>query len=259
MEDYESQKDIDELVKSVAEQLDAGIPRQDIINGLSDAGLGSVEVEQFVSNIESLRYEARKQAGTKDLGCGFGLLLVGAGITFATWAFAEAGGSYWVMWGAMAFGMFYMLRGLYRKVTSTTDAGIRLRWIFGGIILIGGIVGGGIAINNVMTSSEMTPQMTPPSESFIVWEDNSFWEDETRSIFKAYGVVRNTHSEWSIKNVKIEVEAIDEANNVMKTYEVSVIPSTMPPGGTGAYSERLQLSYSCVSAEWIVVWEWVPP
>lgn len=227
MPDNESQKDIDELAKA----------------------------EQFVSNIENLHYEARKQAGTKDLGCGFALLIVGVGITLGTWAFAEAGQSYWVMWGAMLVGVFYLLRGLYRKVTSTTDAGIRLQWIFGGIILISGIVGGGIAINNMMTSSEMTS----PSESFIVNEDTSFWEDETQSILKVSGLVKNTHSVWSIKNVKIEIEALDAANNVMKTYEVSVIPSTIPPRGIGTYSERLQLPYTCVFANMVMLWEWVPP
>jgi len=255
MANEESQNAVDELVKSVAEQLDAGIPKKDIINRLSEAGLGSFEAEEFVNRVDSLRYEARKQAGTKDLGCGFLLLLVGAAITLGTWAAAEGGGSYWVMWGAMVFGAFYILRGLYRKVTNTTDAGTRLAWILGGIILIGGMVGGGVAITNTMNP----PELTVPSDSFVVWDDNSLWEDEIQGIFRSSGTVTNSHSEWSIKDVKIELEAMDEADKVIKTYDVSVIPSTIPPKGKGVYSKRLQVPYYCVSVTPIVVWEWVPP
>lgn len=255
MEDDESQKALEELVKSVAEQLDAGIPKEDIIKGLSDTGLGSFEAEQFVNNIDALRHEERKKAGTKDLGCGFLLLIVGAAITLGTWAATEAGGGYWVMWGAMAFGAFYILRGLYRKITTETDAGTRLMWILGSIILIGGMVGGGVAITNMMNP----PEVTVPSESFVVAEDNLFWEDEIRSILSVGGVITNTHGQWSIKKVEVEVEAIDEAGNVMSTYTVPVIPSTIPPGGKGVYSKRLQLPYDCVGADTAVVWEWVPP
>lgn len=255
MAEDESQQAIEELAKSVAEQLDAGIPKEDIIKGLSDAGLGQLEAEQFVNNVDMLRHEARKQAGTKDIGCGFLLLIVGAAITLGTWAAAEGGGAYWVMWGAMVFGAFYILRGLYRKVANATDAGARLRWVLGGIILIGGIVGGGMAIGNVVNPTELAP----PSESFVVAEDNSFWEDEIRSILSVSGVITSTHGQWSIEKVEVEVEAIDEAGNVMRTYTVPVIPSTIPPGGKGVYSKRLQLPYDCVEADTAVVWEWVPP
>lgn len=255
MEDNEAQDAVEELVKSVAEQLNAGTPKQDIINRLLGEGMNSVEAELFVNHINSLRYEARKQAGTKDLMWGVILILVGAAITWGTWSAAEAGGSYWIIWGLMAYGMFRIIRGLYRKVTDTTDAGTRLRWVLGGIILIGGIVGGGVATTNMMTPSELTP----PSDSFIIGQDYTVWEDEIQGILSVSGVINNTHSEWSIKKVKIEVEAIDEANNVIKTYGVFVVPSAIPPGGKGVYSKRLQLPYSCVSANTVVVWEWVPP
>jgi len=257
MAEDESENALKELVKSVAAQLDTGIPRHEIIKGLSDAGLDRSEAEQFVDHIESLRHEAlnegRKQAGTKDLGCGLLLLIVGAAITLGTWAATEASGSYWVMWGAMVFGAFYILRGLYRKITTATDAGTSLMWILGSIILIGGMVGSGAAITNMMNP----PELTPPSDSFIVSEGDLVWEDEIKSILSASGTITNTHSEWSIKNVKIEVYAIDEEDNVMETYEVLVIPSTISPGGKGVFSQRLQLPYSCVAADSAIVWEWV--
>jgi hypothetical protein len=259
MKNDESQQAVEELAKSVAEQLNAGTPRHEIIKGLTNAGLEQSEAEQFVDHIDSLRHEAKKeaykQAGTKDLGCGLLLLLVGAGITFGTWAAAGPGGSYWVMWGAVAFGAFYILRGLYRKIKNATDAGTRGMWMLGGIILIGGMVGGGVAIGNMMNPS----QLTPPSESFVVFDDNSFWKDEIASILSVSGTVSNTHTEWSIKNIVIKIEAVDEAGKLIKTYDVSVVPSKILPGGKGAYSAELQLPYSCASANPYMEWEWVPP
>jgi len=255
MKDDESQDALEKLAQSVAEQLNAGIPKDDIVNGLSQGGLHPLEARQFVEYVDSMRYEAKSHAGTKDLIWGVILILIGAAITWGTWAAAEAGGSYWVMWGLAAYGMFRIIRGLYRKVTSTTDAGKRRGWVLGGIILIGGIVGGGVGVANMMTA----PQLTPPSESFVILEDNSFWGNEILSTLNVSGVVTNTHSQWSIKKVEFEVEAIDEAGNVMGTYTVPVTPSIIPPGGKGVYSKKLQLPYSCVEAGFAVVWEWVPP
>jgi len=156
----------------------------------------------------------------------------------------------------VAYGMFRIIRGIYRKVTTATDAGGRLWWVFGGVILIGGIVGGGVATANVVMTA---PQLTPPSESFVILDDNTFWENELLSTLSVSGVITNTHSQWSINNVEVEVEAIDDAGNVMSTYTVQVIPSIIPPGGKGLYSKKLQLPYSCVEARSAVVWQWVPP
>lgn len=157
MKDAESQDAVEELAKSVAEQLDAGIPKQEIINRLSQAGLDPLEAQQLVEYVDGMQYEAKRQAGTKDLIWGVILILVGAAITWGTWAAAEAGGSYWVMWGLIAYGMFRIIRGLYRKVTSTTDAATRLRWVLGGIVLVGGIVWGGVAITNMVTPPRIDP------------------------------------------------------------------------------------------------------
>ncbi len=256
MKDGESQDASEKLAQSVAEQLDADIPKDDIVKGLSQGGLSPLEARQFVEYVDIMRYEAKRQAGTKDLLWGVGLTLVAAAITWGTWAAAEAGGTYWFMWGLVAYGMFRIIRGIYRKVTTATDAGGRLWWVFGGVILIGGIVGGGVATANMMTTA---PQLTPPSESFVILDDNTFWENELLSTLSVSGVITNTHSQWSINNVEVEVEAIDDAGNVMSTYTVQVIPSIIPPGGKGLYSKKLQLPYSCVEARSAVVWQWVPP
>lgn len=104
-----------------------------------------------------------------------------------------------------------------------------------------------------------SPKSHAPSNSFVAWDDNSFWESETQSVLRASGTITNTHSEWSIKNVTIKIEALDAAGKVMKKYDVPVVPNTIPPGGKGTYSASLQLPSSCASANPSVVWEWIPP
>ena len=255
IERAKSQLSAEDLAKSVVEELEAGIPKADIIKRLSDSGLETKEAEEFVNHIDMLRFEARKDAATKDLGCGFLLFIVGAAITIGTWAAAEGGGSYWVMWGAMLFGAFYILRGLYRKITSSTESGTRFMWSILGILLFGGVIGGGLLISNIVTESEISV----PSNEFVVFEDNCYWYDEINSIFHAGGIVRNTHSEWTIKNVEIEVRALDDNDNALSTHKVLVVPSTLRPGEKGIFSQRLQFPIACTYAEYGVLWEWVPP
>jgi hypothetical protein len=254
-----SAESLAQVKRHVAEQLDAGTPRHELIKGLSDAGLDRAEAEQLVDNIERLRKEAlnqaRKQAGTKDLGLGLLLLIVGIAITLGTWAAADEGGSYWIMWGAMVAGAFYILRGFYRKIATATEGTTRIMWVLCGVVLIGGMVGAGVAIGDMVSS----PKIHAPSNSFVAIDDNSYWENETRAIFRASGIVTNTHSEWSIKKVVIKIEALDNAGKVIKTYDVPVVPNTIPPGGTGTYSASLQLPASCASVNGKVAGEWVAP
>lgn len=275
MKGDKSQDAVEQRAKFVAEQLDAGIPKDEVKRRLSDSGLRPFEAQQLVEDVarrsheasaespryqapvESLRREVHRESGLKDLGYGFLLLLVGGVVTLVTWALAEPGGSYWVMWGAMIFGGFYLLRGFYREVTNAGDTSARLKWLLAGIIIIGGVVGGGVAIADKMTPSES--ELTPPSESFVAWEDNTFWKDERLSILTVTGVVSNTHTEWSIAKVEIEVEALGDADRVMQTYDVSVTPSTIRPGGEARYSKTLQLPIDCLSANTSLVWEWVSP
>jgi len=248
------------IEQHVAEQLDAGTPGHEIAEGLSDAGLDRSEAEELVDNIERLRQEAlnqeRKKAGTKDLGWGLVLLIVGMAITLGTWAATDAGGSYWIMWGPMVAGAFYLLRGFYRKIATAPEGTTRIMWVVCGVVLIGGMVGGGVAMGNMVSS----PKSHAPSNSFIAWDDNSYWENETQAVFKATGTITNTHTEWSIENVVIKIEALDDAGKVIKTYDVSVLPSIIPPRGTGTYSASLQLPLSCAYANpSAAAGDWVPP
>jgi hypothetical protein len=149
-----------------------------------------------------------------------------------------------------------MLCDLYGKVTSASGTVARLGLIVGSIVLVGGITGGVVVMSNVMN----IPEMIPPSDSFIVWEDNSAWEDSMQNIVRVGGVITNTHSEWGIKNVKIKLEATDDEGNVIKIYDVPAIPSAIPPGGKGVYLKTLPMPYCCVTGfNPVIEWEWVPP
>lgn len=204
--------------------------------------------------MEALYREARNQAGGKDLMWGFILLVVGGLITLGTYAAAESGGSFWIMWGLMALGAFYILRGLYRKITSNT-AQRSLAWVLASMLLVGVIVGGTMAITNTMTSSTLTP----PSEDFVLAEDDTVWVDETSGTVRVSGIITNAHSEWPIKNVHVELETSDAEGSLLKTYDVSVVPSKLNPGEKGVYDKTLQVQSSCTWIQPFVRWEWEAP
>jgi hypothetical protein len=185
---------------------------------------------------------------------GFIWLVMGGLITLATYAAAEPGGSFWVMWGLMALGAFYILRGLYRKITSNT-AKRSLAWVLVSILLVGAIVGGTMAITNTMTPSTLTP----PSEDFILDDGDTVWIDETSGLVRVSGTITNAHSEWSIKNVHIELEATDTDGNIVKTHKIPVVPDELNPGEKGIYSKIVQVPDSCVYVQPILRWMWEPP
>lgn len=56
--------------------------------------------------------EAAVERGREDIGKGLGCAVLGAIITAVTYLGAQGGGSYYVMWGAFAWGGYMVLRGL---------------------------------------------------------------------------------------------------------------------------------------------------
>ena len=93
---------IEILAANVADQLNNGVSRNDIVNSLIKINMRQTEAEIFVDNIINLRREAYRQEGTKDLIWGIVLIAIGVGITLATWAAAEPGGSYFILWGLIS-------------------------------------------------------------------------------------------------------------------------------------------------------------
>lgn len=56
--------------------------------------------------------------GLMSIGVGFGIAAIGLLVTFATYTAAAPGGTYVVAWGAILFGAFEGLRGIYRYLRS---------------------------------------------------------------------------------------------------------------------------------------------
>ncbi len=104
----------DRLHGMVSEQLQAGVEKRIIIDKLSsEAGLDKPKAEQLVNVL-------RKKESTKDIGCGFFILMVGTATAYSIWS--SGGGlppAVGVAIGVMIAlpGIRYILRGIKRKIT----------------------------------------------------------------------------------------------------------------------------------------------
>jgi len=107
-----------------------------------------------------------------------------------------------------------------------------------------------------VTPPEHTP-LTPPEDSFVKWDDSSGWTTESSITIR--GNVRDTHHEWSITGVRIEVELLDIHGKAIQHDTVYVSPSTIPPGGTKSYYKVLTVSSACDSGNTVLYWDWLPP
>jgi hypothetical protein len=256
-----NQADIQLLNSYILSQIEAGVPEYTIVDNLVNKGIEKSTAFEIVRQIEKHQSQplgqADRKSGLKHLAWGFVLLIGGAAITFGTWSSAQSGGSYWVMWGAMLWGLIHVCIGLYTGITNAIDSVTRRKWILlalgiAGCILIGAI----LMINTISNPTELEL----PSEDYIsVLDDETYWENEEASILLLSGTVVNTHNKWSIKDVQIMVEGKDDSGQVIKTLYVSLTPQTLNPGERGTYFSRLTFPYSCTNADPTLIWEWVPP
>ena len=235
----------------VNSRLAAGVSEAQVIIDLQADGMTETAARDFVRRVAALRPEAQAaaqgKAGNGHLLAGFLLLAVGAGITIGTWA--SGGGSYWVMWGAMLWGIIHLVIGFSKKIAHAPSARAKQMWIGGGALLAAGVIAGGIAAFNMITS----PQ---PSE-FIVFNSDSDWTSVTATTFQASGNITNIHDSWSTKNLEVVVEGFDVDGKSVAIFKVQVTPRTIGPGQTATYSQLLDFPASCVRAQESYSGEWV--
>ena len=81
------------------------------INAAVSTGSGSVDA-YFAKKEESITEEVRKAARGEMIKGVLWFLAAGV-ITFVTYAAADEGGTYFVFWGAMIYGVYRLIRGLY--------------------------------------------------------------------------------------------------------------------------------------------------
>lgn len=251
MEQPKEQKNLRELIDFVEQRLGEKARKQTVIKDLNLRGIDSSYARELVEHLQGIHFASRREEGKKSLKIGLITLAIGLVVTLGTLALSEPGGTYWVMTGALVIGAINILRGIYVMTTSTEDIRARPFWIFGPLCLVGVMVGGGFTAVYLKSA--------PPSDDFVIFGDNSFWEDETQSIFIADGSVTNTHNSWAIKNIFIEIRALDESENVINTYKVQVVPDTLASGELGTYHSRLTLPAARMSVEPYIGWEWVSP
>lgn len=107
-----------------------------------------------------------------------------------------------------------------------------------------------------VTPSPRVP-LIPPDNSFVKWQDSSGWTVETAVTIS--GSVTNTHNDWSITDVRIEMEMVDKYGKVIQQATVAVSPSTIPPGRKGEYYQVVKVTSACESGNTAIYWVWSPP
>jgi len=109
----------------------------------------------------------------------------------------------------------------------------------------------------VSENSPKTTSLIPPSDSFVVWQDSSDWVSYSTAGIS--GSVVNTHADWSISNVRVELELVDEHDTIIRKVSVSVLPSTIAPMGRGEYYKTVEVPSSCDAFSPVLHWQWIPP
>jgi len=259
MDEREGDDLLDELVALVVQRLDQGVRREAVEAELCQQGLPPADASWCVQRIVDARHQARSQRGTKDLVLGAVLVLIGSAITLGTWAAAGPGGTYFVTWSALAFGGFYILRGLFLKITTGANVSTTVGWLIASAILLGGAVGASIVAYNSTVGSEQSAsspvQPAVPPDSAALWtEDEPTTTAAGRATFS--GRVNNLDREWSISKAKAQVTVYDAAGRQIDQFEIAVSPVTMPPGGEGTYAATRLVPASSDTYGTEFSWEW---
>jgi hypothetical protein len=119
----EEQKAIDKLTKAVASDLASGKKKQTIVKTLVKSGWSEDTANQYVDNVErAIRDYRESPEGRKVMADKYArhmlygiLWAVGGGaVTIVTFSLAsEQGGTYFIAWGAILFGIIDFFKGLF--------------------------------------------------------------------------------------------------------------------------------------------------
>jgi curved DNA-binding protein CbpA len=107
------------------------------------------------------------------------------------------------------------------------------------------------------TSQEPATFLIPPEDYFVQWQNDSGWISETT--IEINGKVTNTHNDWTITEVEVVIELLDEYDKTIQEISIPISPSTIPPNGSGTYSKLITAPYTCEAANTILYWVWQPP
>ena len=118
----EEQKAMDELSEAVASELAEGKSKEKIVKELVKQDWPEDSAIQFVNNIEQAISEYKDSPEGRNVLAGkyarhmvYGILWAVGGtiVTVATYEAASGGGTYFVAWGAILFGIFDFFKGFF--------------------------------------------------------------------------------------------------------------------------------------------------
>jgi hypothetical protein len=91
---------------------------------LQRTGLDSATATAIVVKVDMFRNvmrDAYRKAGMKNVGIGLLWCIGGILVTAITYSMASGGGTYFVAWGAVVFGAFQAIRGLFFAMKQPTE------------------------------------------------------------------------------------------------------------------------------------------
>jgi hypothetical protein len=94
-----------------------GLPDETIQSQLREQGLDTESATTITSGLRAEFVAYQREEARKNMLHGGLWLLGGCAVTGVTFALASAGGSYVMTWGAVIFGGFQFLKGVYQHFT----------------------------------------------------------------------------------------------------------------------------------------------
>lgn len=104
-------KSTDAVFDYVVKQMDAGVPREDIIKLMVARGRDQEDAERAVAEVYAALDGELEAAGRKNVRYGATWFVVGVILTLISYFAPGPGGTFIVTWGAIVFGAVQFFRG----------------------------------------------------------------------------------------------------------------------------------------------------
>ncbi|MEZ4370352.1 MAG: hypothetical protein R3B07_05985 [Polyangiaceae bacterium] len=101
----------DERFDYVVKQMDAGVPRQDIVKLMVARGRNQADAEHAVAEVYAALDSELEEAGRRNVRHGAGWLVVGVILTLISYFATGPGGTFIVTWGAILYGGIQFFKG----------------------------------------------------------------------------------------------------------------------------------------------------
>jgi hypothetical protein len=245
---YQESRQIIETINFLATNGAAAVLPQTI--DVAPVPMAAQTADGLSAYVNNAKWEKGKRLSMTGLISLFG----GLGITLATLYFARNGGTYWIMWGLVLVGPYYLISGIVNMVKSNAAPALRRKWVLGSVA---GLVV--LAAAGTFGYMQITALTTPPDDSVITVDDQSEWLDFNALQYQGNFIVYNTDTHWSISDAVMQIIIYDADGKALQTFEIPATPDVIAPGGTGIAKEVLQIPAGVADSEMNIGWTWVAP